>query len=153
MKLSKILSLFIAFIAVVGAFLFIRIFMADADAIENDPDVQGSVIDPIITFSTWLFYLAVGTAVVMSALTLIKNPESLKKTALGIVALGVILTLAYFTGDSLPVADPQGKILEGGEAGSSVNQWVSTGIWYSMFLGIIAGAFFVIDLLKGLIKS
>ncbi|MDG2074308.1 MAG: hypothetical protein P8J28_07015 [Polaribacter sp.] len=52
MKLSKILSLFIAFIAVVGAFLFIRIFMADADAIENDPDVQGSVIDPIITFST-----------------------------------------------------------------------------------------------------
>ncbi|MDG2074307.1 MAG: hypothetical protein P8J28_07010 [Polaribacter sp.] len=89
----------------------------------------------------------------MSALTLIKNPESLKKTALGIVALGVILTLAYFTGDSLPVADPQGKILEGGEAGSSVNQWVSTGIWYSMFLGIIAGAFFVIDLLKGLIKS
>ena len=69
------------------------------------------------------------------------------------VALGVILTLAYFTGDSLPVADPQGKILEGGEAGSSVNQWVSTGIWYSMFLGIIAGAFFVIDLLKGLIKS
>ena len=153
MKLSKILSLFIALIAVIGAILFIRIFTADADAIENDPAVQGSIIDPIITFSTWLFYLAVGTAIIMSVLALVKNPESLKKTALGVVALGVILTLAYFTGDSLPVADPQGKILEGGEAGSSVNQWVSTGIWYSMFLGIIAGAFFVFDLLKGLIKS
>ena len=89
----------------------------------------------------------------MSALALVKNPESLKKTGLGIVALAIVLVLAYFTGDSLPVTDPQGNILEGGEAGSSINKWVSTGIWYSMFLGIIAGAFFVIDLGKGLIKS
>ncbi|MDG1040831.1 MAG: hypothetical protein P8H13_08210 [Polaribacter sp.] len=153
MKLSKILSLFIALVAAIGAILFIRVFTADADAIENDPIVQGSIIDPIIMFSTILFYLAVGTAIVMSALALVKNPESLKKTGLGIVALAIVLVLAYFTGDSLPVTDPQGNILEGGEAGSSINKWVSTGIWYSMFLGIIAGAFFVIDLGKGLIKS
>ena len=153
MKLSKILSLFIALVAAIGAILFIRVFTADADAIENDPIVQGSIIDPIIMFSTILFYLAVGTAIVMSALALVKNPESLKKTGLGVVALAIILVLAYFTGDSLPVTDPQGNILEGGEAGSSINKWVSTGIWYSMFLGIIAGAFFVIDLGKGLIKS
>ena len=153
MNLSKILSLFIALIAAIGAILFIRIFTADADAIINDPEVQGSIIDPIIHFSKILFYLAVGTVVVMSVLTLVKNPESLKKTVLGLVALGVVLVLAYFTGDSLAVTDPQGKVLEGGEAGSSVNQWVSTGIWYSMFLGIIAGAFFVLDLVKGLIKS
>ena len=82
-----------------------------------------------------------------------KSPENLKKSAIGIAILGVILVLAYFTGDSLAVTDPQGKVLEGGEAGSSVNHWVSTGIWYSMFLGIIAGAFFVLDLVKGLIKS
>lgn len=153
MNLSKILSLFVALIAAIGAILFIRIFSVDENAIVNDPEVQGSIIDPIITFSTMLFYLAVGTAVVMSALALIKNPESLKKTLLGLVALGVVLVLAYFTGDSLAVTDPQGKILPGGEAGSSVNKWVSTGIWYSMFLGIIAGAFFVYDLVKGLIKS
>ena len=152
-NLSKILSLFIALIAAIGAILFIRVFMADADAIINDPEVQGSVIDPIISFSTILFYLAVGTAVIMSVLALVKNPESLKKTLLGVLVLGVILAVAYFTGDSLEVTDPQGKVLEGGEAGSSVNQWVSTGIWYSMFLGIIAGAFFVWDLVKGLIKS
>ncbi|WP_347173451.1 hypothetical protein [Polaribacter uvawellassae] len=153
MNLSKILSLFVALIAAIGAFLFIRVFMADGEAILNDPEVQGSVIDPIITFSTILLYLAVGTAVVMSALALVKNPESLKKTLLGLVALGVVLLIAYFTGDSLAVTDPQGKVLPGGEAGSSINHWVSTGIWYSMFLGIIAGAFFVYDLIKGLIKS
>ncbi|WKD85708.1 hypothetical protein KCTC32516_01053 [Polaribacter huanghezhanensis] len=152
-NLSKILNIFIALVALVGAILFIRIFMEDSTAIETNMEVQNSVISPIIWFSTSLLYLAIGIAVIMSIGNLIKNPESLKKTLFGLVALGVILVLAYFTGDSLAVTDPQGKILPGGEAGSSVNQWVSTGIWYSIFLGIIAGGFFVFDLVKGLIKS
>lgn len=152
-NLSKILSILIAVIAVIGAFLFIRIFLEDATAIETDMEVQNSVISPIIFFSTSLLYVAIGIAVLMSVVNLVKNPDNLKKTLLGLAVLGVILVLAYFTGDSIEVTDPQGKVLEGGEAGSSVNQWVSTGIWYSMFLGIIAGAFFVLDLVKGLIKS
>ncbi|MFT4576006.1 MAG: hypothetical protein ACI9SI_000923 [Polaribacter sp.] len=152
-NLSKILNIFIALVAAIGAFLFIRIFMEDADLIKTDPDVQQSVISPIITFSTWLLYLAIGVTVVLSFIGMVKNPENLKKTGLGVVALAVILVLAYFTGDSLEVTDPQGKVLAGGEAGSSINHWVSTGIWYSMFLGLIAGAFFVLDLVKGLIKS
>lgn len=152
-NLSKILSILIAVIAVIGAFLFIRIFLADADAIKTDPETQQSYISPIIFFSTTLLYVSVGVAVLMSLVNLVKNPDNLKKTLLGLAVLGVILVLAYFTGDSNVVTDTQGKVLEGGEAGSSVNQWVSTGIWYSMFLGIIAGAFFVLDLVKGLIKS
>jgi len=100
-----------------------------------------------------LLYLAIGVTVVLSFISMVKNPDNLKKTGLGVVALGVLLVLAYFTGDSLEVTDPQGKVLAGGEAGSSINHWVSTGIWYSMFLGLVAGAFFVLDLVKGLIKS
>ena len=152
-NLSKILNIFIALVAAVGAVLFIRIFLEDAELIKTDPDIQQSIISPIITFSTGLLYLAIGVTLVLSLIGLVKNPENLKKTALGVVALGVILALAYFTGDSIEVTDPQGKVLEGGEAGSSINHWVSTGIWYSMFLGLIAGAFFVLDLVKGLIKS
>ena len=152
-NLSKILNIFIAIVSAIGAFLFIRIFMEDADLIKTDPEVQQSVISPIITFSTWLLYIAIGVTVVLSFIGMVKNPENLKKTGLGVLALAVILVLAYFTGDSLEVTDPQGKVLAGGEAGSSINHWVSTGIWYSMFLGLIAGAFFVLDLAKGLIKS
>ena len=151
-NLSKILNIVIAIIAVIGAILFIRIFMADADAIENDPEVQSSIISPIITFSTILLYITIGIAIILSLWSLVKKPESLKKTVLGLVVLGVILVLAYFTGDSEVVVGAKG-VLAGGEAGSSTNQWVSTGIWYSLFLGAIAGAFFVYDLLKGLIKS
>ena len=152
-NLSKMLNIFIAAVAVIGSFLFIRIFMEDPTAIETDMEVQNSVISPIIVFSTTLLYIAIGITVLLSVVNLVKNPDNLKKTLLGIVSLGVILVLAYFTRDSLAVTDPQGNVLVGGEAGSSVNHWVSTGIWFSMFLGIIAGAFFVIDLLKGLVKS
>ena len=152
-NLSKMLNIFIAAVAVIGSFLFIRIFMEDPTAIETDMEVQNSVISPIIVFSTTLLYIAIGITVLLSVVNLVKNPDNLKKTLLGIVSLGVILVLAYFTGDSLAVTDLQGNVLVGGEAGSSVNHWVSTGIWFSMFLGIIAGAFFVIDLLKGLVKS
>ncbi|NVK52226.1 MAG: hypothetical protein HWD85_04770 [Flavobacteriaceae bacterium] len=152
-NLSKILNIFVALIAVVGVVLFVRVFAEDASAIETDVEIQNSVISPIISFSTILLYLAIGIAVLMSIVNLVKNPENLKKTIFGVVVLGVVLVLAYFTGDSTVVTDTQGKVLEGGEAGSAVNQWVSTGIWYSMFLGIIAGAFFVLDLVKGLVKA
>ena len=152
-NLSKILNIFIALVAAIGAILFIRIFLVDEELIKTDADIQQSVISPIITFSTALLYLAIGVTVFLSLFSLVKNPDSLKKTALGIAVLGVLLMLAYFTGDSLEVTDPQGKVLLGGEAGSTTNQWASTGIWYSMFLGLIAGAFFVFDLVKGLIKS
>jgi heme/copper-type cytochrome/quinol oxidase subunit 3 len=152
-NLSKILNIFIAAVAAIGAILFIRIFMEDAELIKTDPDTQQSIISPIITFSTILLYLAIGVTLVLSMIALVKNPDNLKKTLIGVGALVVVLILAYLTGDSTEVTDPQGKVLAGGEEGSSINQWVSTGIWYSMFLGLIAGAFFVLDLVKGLIKS
>ncbi|QTE21642.1 hypothetical protein [Polaribacter cellanae] len=153
MKSNKILSILIAVIALIGAFLFIRIFMEDADAIENDVAVQNKVISPIIYFSTILLYASVAITVLLSLWSLIMNPQNLKKTLLGLGVLGVFLIVAYFMADSNAVLDTQGVVLEGGEAGATSNQWVGTGIWYSILLGGIASLFFVYDLLKGLIKS
>ena len=65
----------------------------------------------------------------------------------------VLLIVSYLIGDSEPVLDSQGKVLEGGELGASSNQWVGTLIWYSTILVLIGGIFFVYDLAKGLIKS
>jgi succinate dehydrogenase hydrophobic anchor subunit len=152
-KLSKYLSFLIAGIALVGAILFIRVFMQDAEAIENDPEVQKSVVNPIIFFSTSLLYLAIGITVVLSVWSVIKNPQNLKKLVLGLGLLTVILLISYFMADSNAVLDTQDKVLEGGEAGTAMNQWVGTGIWFSMALGLIASLFFVFDLIKGLIKS
>ena len=153
MKSNKILSIIIAIIALVGAFLFIRIFMEDGEAIETDVDLQNKVISPIIYYSTFLLLAAVAITVVLSMWSLIRNPENLKKTLVGLAALGALLLIASFMSDSDAVINAAGGISEGGEAGSSINKWVGTGIWYSVILGSIASLFFVYDLVKGLIKS
>ena len=152
-NLSKFLSIFVAIIAVIAAVLFVRVFLEDSEAIKTDATIQNSVVSPLVTFSTILLYLAIGVTILLSIWTVIRNPESLKKTLLGLVVLGVVLVVAYFFADSAAVLDAQGKVLEGGEAGAASNQWAGTGIWFSIFLGIVAGAFFVFDLVKGLVKS
>jgi hypothetical protein len=148
-NISKILSIFIAVIAVIGAFLFIRIFLTDADDAES---LSGSV-GTIVSFSTILLYIAIGATVIGSIFALFTNPDGLKKTLLGVAVLAIVLVIAYFMSDTNAVLDTTGAILKGGEPGSSTNKWVGTGIWYSVALGLVASAFFVYDLLKGLIKS
>ena len=148
-NLSKILSIFIAIIAVIGAFLFIKIFLTDAE----DAKALNSSVGNIVTFSTILLYFAVGVTLILSLIGLFRNPDNLKKTLLGLAILGVVLVLAYFKADSNAVLDTQGEVLKGGEAGTSLNKWVGTGIWYSIALGLVASLFFVYDLVKGLIKS
>jgi len=153
MKSNKILSILIAAIAIIGGFLFIRIFMEDAEVIKTDVDVANSVVSPLIYYSTYLFYAAVIITIGLSLISLVRNPENLKKTLGGLAILGVLLLVAYFLSDSEAVYNAAGGIEEGGEEGSAVNKWVGTGIWYSVILGGIASLFFVWDLLKGLVKS
>lgn len=148
-NLSKILNIFIAVIALIGAFLFIRIFITDG----SDVSALDGAVGNIVSFSTILLYFAVGATLILSFIALFRNPENLKKTLLGLAVLGVVLVFAYFLADSDAVLDTAGKILEGGEEGSTSNQWVGTGIWYSIALGLVASLFFVYDLLKGLVKS
>jgi magnesium-transporting ATPase (P-type) len=153
MKSNKILSIIIAVVALVGAFLFIKIFMEDAEAIKTDVDLQNKVISPIIYYSTFLLIATVVITVVLSLWSLVRNPENLKKTLMGLGVLAVLLIVSYFLSDSEAVINAAGGISDGGEAGSSTNKWVGTGIWYSIILGVIASGFFVYDLAKGLIKS
>ena len=154
MKSNKILNILIAVVAIIGGILFIRIFMEDTEAIETDVEVANSVVSPLIYYSTWLFLAGVIITVVLSLVSLVRNPENLKKTLGGLAVLAVLLVIAYFLSDSNAVYDANGiGVLPGGEEGSSTNHWVGTGIWYSVILGVIAGGFFIWDLLKGLVKS
>lgn len=153
MKSDKILNIVIALIALIGGVLFVRIFMEDTEAIETNVEIQNKVVSPLISYSFWLFIAAVVITVLLSLWGLIRNPENLKKTLGGLAVLGALLLIAYFLSDSEVVYNAAGGIEPGGEAGSAVNKWVGTGIWYSIILGGIAGVFFVWDLVKGLIKS
>jgi len=155
MNLNKIAKYLTVVIAVVGIGLLMRIFIEGSDVVENDVAIQASVVDPLISFSLGILYLTVAITLVLSLLALFKNPAALKKALMGIGILGILLVVAYFMADnSKDVLDAAGDVLkDGGAAGSSISKWVSTGIWYSMFLGIIGGGLFVWDLGKGIIKS
>jgi hypothetical protein len=152
MKSNKILNIFIAAIAIIGGFLFIRVLMEDSVAIEESVDLQNSLVSPLISFSLWLCIAAVVITIGLALLSLIRNPENLKKTLAGLLVLAVLLAVAYFLSDSTVIYDAAGKIQPGGEEGSAINRWVGAGIWYSIILGGIASIFFVVDLIKGLIK-
>jgi hypothetical protein len=152
-KFSKIITYIVTAIAVVGIILLVRVLMAGEDAVENDVAVQNSVVSPLVSFSQYLLYGVVIVTLVLSLVGLFKNPDNLKKTLLGVTALGVLFVVAYFIADSDVVIDNANNILEGGEAGSSINQFTGAGIWFSIILGGIGLFFFVVDLVKGLIKS
>jgi len=147
-KFSKILTIIVAVISVIGIALFINVSITD-----DVPESISGAVGPLIGFSLYLFYAAVIITVALSIRGLVKNPENLKKTLIGLAAMGVLLVIAYILGDSEAVLDAQGNVLKGGEPGSSSNQWVGSLIWYSSILVLIGGAFFVIDLAKGLVKN
>ncbi|MGC6285062.1 MAG: hypothetical protein ACON4X_05350 [Polaribacter sp.] len=153
MKSNKLLNIAIAVISVIGIILFIRVAAEDKEALGASVDLQNSLVSPLVYFSTYLLYASVIIAIVLSMISLLRNPDNLKKTLMGLAVLGVIFLISYFTADSAAVLDTQGAVLEGGEEGSTTNQLVGTGIWYSVFLGAIASVFFVWDLVKGLVKS
>ena len=152
MKSNKILNILIAAIAIIGGILFIRVLMEDSVAIEESVDLQNRLVSPLISFSLWLCIAAVVITIGLALLSLIRNPENLKKTLAGLLVLAVLLAIAYFWSDSAVIYDAAGKIQPGGEEGSAINRWVGAGIWYSIILGGIASIFFVVDLIKGLIK-
>ena len=147
-KFSKILTIIVAVISVIGITLFINVSITD-----DVPESISGAVGPLIGFSLYLFYAAVIITVALSIRGLVKNPENLKKTLIGLAAMGVLLVIAYILGDSEAVLDAQGNVLKGGELGSSSNQWVGSLIWYSSILVLIGGIFFVYDLAKGLVKN
>jgi len=147
-KFSKILTIIVAVISVIGIALFINVSITD-----DVPESISGAVGPLIGFSLYLFYAAVLITVILSIRGLVKNPEHLKKTLIGLAAMAVLLVIAYILGDSEAVLDAQGNVLKGGELGSSSNQWVGSLIWYSSILVLIGGIFFVYDLAKGLVKN
>ncbi|MDF1516848.1 MAG: hypothetical protein RQ864_06960 [Lutibacter sp.] len=151
-KTSKILTFVTGFIGLVGFYFFIRIVMEGDDAIKEDGALQASILSPFISFSIFLLIASALIAIIFSLLNLTKHPEVLKRTLLGVGAMGLLLVLAYVFASDEAVTDAMGKVLPDGEAGT-VSQWVSTLINYSFILGAIGLGFFLFDFVRSLVKN
>ena len=150
MKNGKILTIIAAVIALIGIALFVRVSMIDAD----DAKALDGAISPLVSYTYYLLIIVTVVTVVLSLWNLIKNPDNLKKALLGVVTLGVLFAVSYFVlADANAVVDAQGAVLEGGEANGATNKLVGAGIWFSVILGAIGGFGFIVDLLKGFVKS
>lgn len=148
---TKILPLVAGLIGFIGFFFFVRILIEGDDAIKTDVGLQNGILSPFISFSIFLLIAVAILAVVFSMLNLLKHPDVLKRTMLGVGILAVLLVIAYSFASGEAVTDQMGKILEDGEAGS-VSKWISTLINYSFILGAIGLVFFLVDFVKGLVK-
>ncbi|MBT8316715.1 MAG: hypothetical protein HKP59_03750 [Lutibacter sp.] len=150
-KLSKILTLVAGLIGLIGFFFFIRIMIEGDEALKVDADLQGSILSPFIWFSIIVLVITAIIAVVFSAVNMLKHPQVLKRTLMGVGVLLVFLVVAYSLADDGAVMS-MGKVLKDGEAGS-VSKWVSTGINFSAILGVIGFGAFFIDFVKSLLKN
>ncbi|MGG8496673.1 hypothetical protein ACQY1Q_09665 [Tenacibaculum sp. TC6] len=144
---SKILKIVVAILSLVGIGLFLRVSGINSE----DKVAISEAVSPLVTYSLVLLGLAVAAAVIASLLGMFKNPAALKKTLLGIVALAVALLISYILSSDGQVVDANGSVIAA--TGSQVSKYTSTGIWVSLILLVVGGVFFVIDLVKGLIKS
>lgn len=150
-KLSKILTLVAGLIGLIGFFFFIRIMIEGDEALKVDADLQGSILSPFISFSIIVLVVTAVIAVVFSAVNMIKHPQVLTRTLMGVGVLLIFLVVAYSFADDGAVMS-MGKVLKDGEAGS-VSKWVSTGINFSAILGVIGFGAFLIDFVKSLVKN
>ena len=150
-NLSKILTLVAGLIGLIAFYFFIRIVMVGDDTLENDAAAQASIISPFISFAKFVLISTGLIAVVFSLLNLVKHPQVLKRSLMGVGALLVLLFVAYFMASDAEVTDSVGRVLEDGEAGS-ISKWVSTGINFSAILGVIGLTFFLFDFTKSLAK-
>ena len=144
-KFSKILTAIALVLAIITAFFYIRLLYIGDDELKASADFQNSIKSPFIWFTV--------IVLIASVFSLVRKPEQLKKTLLSIGILAVVLLIAYFFKDGTEVLGADGKVLVGGEENSTSNVWSSTGILYSIILGGVGLALFLVDMVKSLVKS
>jgi glucan phosphoethanolaminetransferase (alkaline phosphatase superfamily) len=150
-KFSKILTIIAGVIGLIGFYFFVRIVMEGDDVIKTDAVLQNSILSPFINYSVILLVIVALISVVFSLINLVKNPEILKRTLIGVAVMAVLLVIAYSVSSDAAVTDSVGKIMKDGEAGT-VSKWVSTLINFSFYLGIIGLMMFLFDFMKSLVK-
>lgn len=146
-KLSKILTIVAVIISLIGVFFLVRIIMVGDDAIKSGGE-QG-IVSGFYSFALFILVAVTLVTLVLSLINLFRNPQSLKRSLIGLAILGVLLMITYFMADGSAVLDPfTNKVIKDGEAGS-ISKWVSALINFTGLLGL-AG---IVAILLGVVRS
>lgn len=142
--ISKILRIIVALIAIIGIAGFIMVTRAE----EGTPEM-GKAASFMVNLAFWLLVIASVATVVLSVFSLLKKPAALKKTIFSLAILGVVFAISYFAASDAQVLDANKQVIE--KAGE-VSKWSEAGLNFSLLLLLIGGVFFIVDLLKSLVK-
>jgi len=148
-KISKIGA---AVLGVIGIILLVLVVIPGDEAVKNDLAVQTRTVDPFVTFTFIMMGITTILAVGFSLWGLIKNPAALKKALISLVALGVLLGIAYALSNDAAVTDKYGIVLKDGEAGP-ISKRVGTLMYYTYILGAVGLATVVWGSLKSLFSK
>jgi len=148
MKNTKILNIVVGVVMLLGVFFWIRTGMNGED-LKGNADLQASVLNPFSYLTFALLIVAAGSAIIFSIINLVRNPALFKRALIGLLFMAVILLIAYSIAPDNVITDIKGEAL----VTPTVSKWVSTGIWYSIILGIVGFLFFIFDFLKSLINN
>jgi len=147
MKNTKILNIFVGIVMVLGIIFWVRTGM-NSDGLKDNANLQASVLNPFSFLTAILLLISIGAATFFSVANLFSDPKLLKRSLAGLAFMMVILIFSYLIAPSEIVLNIKGEEL----ASASISKWVSTGIWYSIILGIVGVLFFIVDFAKSFIK-
>ena len=136
-------------VAVIFVLALVGIVMIANGGEDTSPEMA-SAANFVVTLAIVLLIAAAALAVIVSLFTVLKNPAALQKTLLGLAIFAALFVVSYFASNNGAVFGANGESLL--EAGST-SKWSGTGLIFSYILLAIGAVFFVVDLLKGLIKS
>ena len=132
--MNKIVKIGVGVVGVIAIFFLIRIIGAGDDAIENDLDLQGSLVSPFMYIAYIVLAIIVAIVAFFSLKNIITRPAVLKSTLKNVGAFAVLAAIAYFAfakGVETPLKD--GDILS--EGGSKL---VGAGLYLFYFLLVAA---------------
>jgi uncharacterized membrane protein len=157
---SKILTIIAGVISLIGVFFMVRIIMVGDDAIESDVANQG-IISGFVYFAVALLIVVTLVTLVLSIGNLVKNPQNLKKTLIGLGILVALLAITHFTasdalatdafGEAVEIKNTSGDILVGDEA-KSITKWVAGLITFTGLLGAAGLGVIGFGIIKNLAK-
>ncbi|MCF6351174.1 MAG: hypothetical protein L3J23_09155 [Flavobacteriaceae bacterium] len=142
-NITKFIKFISLFIALVGAYFFIKILTIDGD----DVSALSRPVSLFINFTKIVLYITIAIVLIFTVKNLLKNPKAMKKALISLGALAVVFALSYMMADGGKVVTSAGTL----EAGST-SKLVSAGMWFSILLGAVAFIGFIFDTVKTLVK-
>ncbi len=148
MNFQKIIKIIAFLLGALGLiFLFMVINAGDEEIKAAAAAGDYSAVSPLILLSNTTLIIAVVSTVIFSLVNLLSNGQKLKKSLSSIVALLVVLGVAYATSEGVETPMKDGEVLSA--AGS---RWVETGIRMFYFLAVIAIGSMIFSSIKKIIS-